>query len=159
MYGRRENCTARRPASTLGAEIFRKYELHILDVVPRPQRFEHEVGEAQDRKVFNQLLAQIMVNPIYRHTQKKTLRHSVIYGVVQLRLNRTMKRYSSSYHYCLNICSSAKYFFRDRVSSPDDSESRPNGFSTINLVHPLEDDAVRLADLTTSTNMFGGIDK
>jgi hypothetical protein len=65
---------------------------------------------------------------------------------------------SRNYDY-LNICSSAKYFFKDRVSSPEDSESRPNGFSTINLVHPLEEDAVRLADLTTSTNMFGGMDR
>ena len=65
---------------------------------------------------------------------------------------------SCNYDY-LNICSSAKYFFKDRVSSPEDSELRPNGFSTINLVQPVEVDAVRLADLTTSTNMFGGMDR
>ena len=40
--------SADRPASTLGAEIFREDELHIPDVVPRPQRLEDEVGEAED---------------------------------------------------------------------------------------------------------------
>ena len=41
----------------------------------------------------------------------------------------------------------------------EDSESRPNGFSTITLVHPLPDDADKLAHLTASTNIFGGIDR
>jgi hypothetical protein len=37
-----------RPASTLGAEIFREDELHVPDVVPRPQWFKDEVGETED---------------------------------------------------------------------------------------------------------------
>uniref|UniRef100_J3LPR7 Uncharacterized protein n=1 Tax=Oryza brachyantha TaxID=4533 RepID=J3LPR7_ORYBR len=39
-----------RPASTLGAEIFREYELHIPDVVPRPQWLEHKIGETKHRE-------------------------------------------------------------------------------------------------------------
>lgn len=59
----------------------------------------------------------------------------------------------------LNIWSSVRYCFKLLVSSLDDSESRPNGFSTITLVQPFFEEALRLAHLTTSTNMFGGIDK
>jgi len=59
----------------------------------------------------------------------------------------------------LKICSSVRYCFRHLVNSPDDSESRPNGFSTMTLVQPFSEEALRLAHLTTSTNMFGGIDK
>jgi hypothetical protein len=137
-----------RPASTLGAEIFREDELHVPDVVPRPQRLKDEVGEAEDGQVLDQLLAQIMVNPA-----------GCIHMSMFISRSRVSQCVLCMVSTCLNICSSAKYFFRDRVSSPEDSESRPNGFSTINLVHPVEEDAVRLADLTTSTNMLGGIDK
>jgi len=59
----------------------------------------------------------------------------------------------------LNIWSSVKYCFRHRVSSADDSESRPNGFSTMTLVHPVGEEAERLAHLTTSMNIFGGIER
>lgn len=59
----------------------------------------------------------------------------------------------------LKIWSSVKYCFRERVSSAEDCESRPNGFSTITLVHPVGEDAERLAHRTTSTNMFGGIER
>lgn len=58
-----------------------------------------------------------------------------------------------------NIWSSVRYCFRHLVSSLDDSESRPNGFSTITLVHPVAEEALVLAHFTTSTNMFGGMDK
>lgn len=68
-----------------------------------------------------------------------------------------IKRNESKIH--LNIWSSARYCFKHLVSSADDSESRPNGFSTMTLVHPFSEEALRLAHLTTSTNMFGGIDK
>lgn len=57
------------PASTLGAEIFREYELHVPDVVPRPQRLEDEVGEAEDGEILNQFLAQVMVDPAGRLLQ------------------------------------------------------------------------------------------
>lgn len=57
------------------------------------------------------------------------------------------------------IWSSLRYCFRHLVSSLDDSKSRPNGFSTITLVQPFTEEALLLAHLATSTNMFGGIDK
>jgi hypothetical protein len=59
----------------------------------------------------------------------------------------------------LNIWSSVRYSFKYLVSSPDDFESRPKGFSTMTLVHPFSEEALRLAHLATSTNTFGGIDK
>lgn len=59
----------------------------------------------------------------------------------------------------LNIWSSDRYCFKHLVSSLDDSESRPNGFSTMTLVHPSAEEARRLAHFTTSTNMFGGIER
>lgn len=51
------------------------------------------------------------------------------------------------------------YCLRALVKAAEDSESRPKGFSTMTLVHPLDAEAERLAHLTASTNMFGGIDK
>jgi len=48
---------------------------------------------------------------------------------------------------------------RDFVKAAEVSESRPKGFSTITLVHPLTDEAEVLAHFTASTNIFGGIDK
>ena len=45
------------------------------------------------------------------------------------------------------------------VKAADDSESRPKGFSTITLVQPLPDEADKLAQQTTSMNMFGGINR
>jgi hypothetical protein len=62
-------CRPNPPASTLGAEIFREYELHVPDVVPRPQRLEDEVGEAEDGEILNQFLAQVMVDPAGRLLQ------------------------------------------------------------------------------------------
>lgn len=45
------------------------------------------------------------------------------------------------------------------VRAAEDSESRPNGFSTMTLVQPFAEDADVLADFTAFMKMFGGIDR
>lgn len=45
------------------------------------------------------------------------------------------------------------------MSSADDSESRPNGFSTITRVHPFVEDAAQLEERAESTKMSGGIER
>jgi len=61
--------------------------------------------------------------------------------------------------YYLKIWSSFRYCLSPLVKAAEDSESRPKGFSTMTLVHPLVEDADELAHLTASMKMFGGIDK
>jgi len=47
----------------------------------------------------------------------------------------------------------------DFVNAAEDSESRPKGFSTITLVQPLPEEADKLAHLTASMNILGGIER
>lgn len=89
-----------------------------------------------------------MVNPAQLVNQVKILLFH------EAKFNKVRKQCKN-----LNIWSSARYCFKDLVSSPDDSESRPKGFSTMTLVQPLFEEAFRLAHFTTSTNMFGGTDR
>ena len=48
---------------------------------------------------------------------------------------------------------------RDFVKAAEDSKSRPKGFSTMTLVQPLPEEAVKLAHFTASMNILGGIDR
>ena len=50
LRGEKMTCTSRRVT-----------DLHVADVLPRPQRLEHQVGEAQHGQVLDQLLAQVVV--------------------------------------------------------------------------------------------------
>ena len=49
-------------APALDAEILRHRDLHALDVVTVPERFQHRVGKAEEQHVMHRLLAEIMVN-------------------------------------------------------------------------------------------------
>mmetsp|Transcript_8867 Transcript_8867/g.21925 ORF Transcript_8867/g.21925 Transcript_8867/m.21925 type:complete len:358 (-) Transcript_8867:2504-3577(-) len=51
-------------ATPLGAKVLTENDLHVADVLARPQRLKHEVGEAQHRQVLDQLLAQVVVDAV-----------------------------------------------------------------------------------------------
>ena len=50
-------------APPLGAERLRKHNLHILNVLPIPQRLEHQVREAEHCEIVNQFLPEVMIDP------------------------------------------------------------------------------------------------
>lgn len=136
------------PSTSFSTKILRKYELHIPDIIPRPKRLENKIWETKYREIFNQLLAQVMINS--ESTRFRSMLPSIVctYEYIYIYIDIYRK-----------IWSSLRYCFRHLVSSLDDSKSRPNGFSTITLVQPFTEEALLLAHLATSTNMFGGIDK
>src|SRR6267142_4955201 len=45
---------------------FSSGDLHIVDVIPIPHRFEQRITEAENEDVLDCLFAKIMVNPVYR---------------------------------------------------------------------------------------------
>src|SRR3546814_20384058 len=49
-------------AATLHAELLGHGDLHVVDVLAAPQRFEEGVGEAEIQQVLHSLLAQVMVD-------------------------------------------------------------------------------------------------
>ncbi|OIQ68151.1 hypothetical protein GALL_502600 [mine drainage metagenome] len=53
------------PAAGFHPDGFGGGDLHMVDPVAVPQRFEHAVGEAQRHDVLNRLLAQEVVDPEY----------------------------------------------------------------------------------------------
>ena len=51
-----------KSAPALNAEIFRHRDLHALDCVTVPERFQHRVGETEEQHVVHGLFAEVMVN-------------------------------------------------------------------------------------------------
>ena len=45
---------------------FGRGDLHVVDVVPVPHRFEQRVAEPEDEDVLHCLFAKIVVNPVHR---------------------------------------------------------------------------------------------
>src|SRR5271155_503131 len=45
---------------------FSRSDLHMVDVVPVPHRFEERVAEAEDKDVLHCFFAKIVVNPVHR---------------------------------------------------------------------------------------------
>ena len=51
-------------AATLDADLLGHGDLHVVDVLPVPQRLEDAVGEAEDEQVLDRLLAEVVVDAI-----------------------------------------------------------------------------------------------
>ena len=49
-------------APPLSAERLREHNLHILNVLPIPQRLEHEVREAEHCEIVYQFLPKVMID-------------------------------------------------------------------------------------------------
>jgi hypothetical protein len=53
------------PAAVLHTNGLRRGDLHMVDVVPIPYRFEDPIGEAEHQQVLHRLLAEIMVDAVH----------------------------------------------------------------------------------------------
>ena len=51
-------------AATLDADVLGDGDLHVVDVLPVPQRLEDAVGKAEDEQVLHRLLAEVVVDAV-----------------------------------------------------------------------------------------------
>ena len=65
--------------AVIDAERLGDVDLHVIDVVPIPDRFEHPVGESQRDQVLDGLSAQKVVDA--KHT---VLRHEAVHELVEV---------------------------------------------------------------------------
>jgi len=52
------------PAAALGAKVLGEANLHVADVRPGPEGLEHDVAEAEDGDVLDELLAEVVVDAV-----------------------------------------------------------------------------------------------
>ena len=64
-------------AAAAHAELFRHRDLHALDVLRVPDRFQKRVGEPEVEDVLHRLLAQEMIDAVDRRLGKRFVEHRV----------------------------------------------------------------------------------
>lgn len=132
-------------------------DLHTPNVCTGPKRLKHKVGKPQDGQVFYEVLPHKMINPAKKGLYKLTSVHTfklqdwarALVDSIQWSLStyaidkrerpkgKGQNHNKDSNGVYLYICSSSNPDNKAFEISADDSQSFPNGFSTITRVHPF----------------------